>query len=202
MKSSWLFEKDVSNFVERRKRMMQGQLVLRGIRDRRVLEAMNSVPREQFVPRQLQSEAYEDRPLPIGFGQTISQPFTVAFMTEALRLDGSERVLEIGTGTGYAAAVLGCLAEEVHTGNGTLGLPGQAPFDAITVTAGADELPEPYVEQLADSGRIVIPIGGVPTRQSLFRFTRRGPGLHAENLGRFAFVPLIGQHGWSDASAL
>lgn len=227
MNASWLFQNDVTNFAERRERMVQNQLVDRGICDRRVLDAMNSVPREEFVPGQLQSEAYEDWPLPIGFGQTISQPFTVAFMTEALRLAGRERVLEIGTGSGYAAAVLGCLASEVHTveripllaqqaehrlerlgfsnvfvhaANGTLGLPRHAPFDAITVTAGADELPKPYAEQLAEGGRIVIPIGATRTSQSLFRFTRRGHELKTENLGQFAFVPLIGKHGWHDTS--
>jgi protein-L-isoaspartate(D-aspartate) O-methyltransferase len=175
----------------------------------------------------LQKEAYGDWPLPIGFGQTISQPFTVAYMIEALKLHASERVLEIGTGSGYAAAVLSCVAADVHTieripelaemaqkrladlgfhnvqvhlANGTLGLPDHAPFDAIVVTAGAGALPEPYAEQLAEGGRIVIPIGAAPTSQTLFRYTRRGEQLHAEGLGEFAFVPLVGEHGWHDPS--
>ena len=227
MNASWHFQNDVTSFAERRQRMVRDQIEARGIRDHRVLDAMNRVPREEFVPRDLQNEAYDDRPLPIGYGQTISQPFTVAFMTEALRLAGAEKVLEIGTGSGYAAAVLACLANEVHTieripslaqqaerrlarlgfdnvhlhtANGTLGLPTYAPFDAIVVTAGADQLPEPYAEQLADGGRIVIPIGPAPTSQTLCRFTRRGRELNAENLGQFAFVPLIGEHGWHDSS--
>lgn len=222
------FQSESQGFSEQRERMIQKQLITRGVRDSRVLSAMNRVPRKQFVPLQLQGEAYEDWPLPIGFGQTISQPFTVAFMTEALKLSGPEKVLEIGTGSGYGAAVLACLATEVHTieriaslaqqaqsrlarlgfdnvhvhtANGTLGLPNHAPFDAVIVTAGAGELPAPYVEQVADGGRIVIPIGAAPTSQTLFRFTRRGAELYAENLGQFAFVPLIGEHGWHGTSS-
>ncbi len=202
--------------------MVQGQLRYQGIDDPRVLAAMATVPREEFVDKSLCGEAYKDWPLPIGYGQTISQPFTVAYMVQALRLDGSEKVLEIGTGSGYGAAVLSCLAEEVHTveriaqlgeaaksrlirlgyhnvqvhvANGTLGLPEYAPFDAIIVTAGAEELPKPYLDQLAEGGRVVIPIGE-PASQALFRFTRKGSQLKSENLGCFAFVPLIGQHGW------
>ena len=227
MNPSWSFADEATSFAEKRERMVRTQLVARGIRDRRVLAAMNRVPREEFVPLQLRSEAYEDCPLPIGLGQTISQPYTVAFMADALRLAGSERVLEIGTGSGYAAAVLACLAREVdtverlpalarqaedrlvrlgfanavvHVADGTLGLPSHAPFDAIIVTAGAEELPNPYVEQLADHGRIVIPIGAAPTRQTLFRFTRGGGELNVEELGQYAFVPLIGEHGWPNNS--
>lgn len=223
MNTSWLFQNDATSFAERRERMVQNQLVARGICDGRLLDATNCVPREEFLPQQLQSEAYEDWPLPIGFGQTISQPYTVAFMTEALQLEGPEKVLEIGTGSGYAAAVLACLANEVHTveripllaqqaehrlvrlgcgnvhvhtANGTLGLPSHAPFDAIIVTAGAEELPKSYAKQLAEGGRIVIPIGDARNSQALYRFTRRGPKLNVENLGQFAFVPLIGQYGW------
>lgn len=227
LNTSGFFSDEVTSFAEQRARMVRTQLLPRGICDGRVLDAMNLVPREEFVPSGLRSNAYEDCPLPIGLGQTISQPFTVAFMAEALHLAGPEHLLEIGTGSGYAAAVLSCLAREVHTierlpllarqaedrlarlgfenvlvhaANGTLGLPSHAPFDAIIVTAGAGELPDPYVEQLADCGRIVIPIGSTTTSQTLFRFTRRGRQLSVENLGHFAFVPLIGEHGWHDNS--
>ncbi len=205
--------------------MIQDHLGGRGITDLRVLEAMNRVPREQFVPEQLQGEAYADWPLPIGFGQTISQPFTTAYMTQALWLQGTEKVLEVGTGSGYAAAILSCLASEVFTverisvmaeqardrlerlgfnnvhvfaADGTLGMRARAPFDAIIVTAGSDSLPPPYVEQLAEGGRIVIPIGTTPTSQTLCRYTLRDGQLSVEQLGQFAFVPLIGEHGWHE----
>jgi protein-L-isoaspartate(D-aspartate) O-methyltransferase len=201
--------------------MVEIQLRGRDITDERVLEAMLQVPREAFVPDAQQDEAYDDWPLPIGFGQTISQPYTVAFMLQALGLQGTENALEIGTGSGYAAAVLSHLARtvhtieripelarqaqarlqslgydnvQVHTADGSLGLPQQAPFDAIVVTAGAKSLPESLREQLADGGRIVIPIGQ-SISQTLYRFTRRGDQWQQENLGGFAFVPLIGQQG-------
>ena len=216
-------EGGVIKFDELRHRMVDEQLVARGIHDQRVLNAVAQVRREEFVPSPLQLEAYEDWPLPIGSGQTISQPFTVAYMIEALQLKGPENVLEVGTGCGYAAAVLSCLAREVHTVervrelaltgrqrleqlgynnvsvhavDGSLGLPRFSPFDAIVVTAGAPVLPAPYADQLRDGGRIVIPIGGAPNRQRLYRFTKRGGGLVENDLGSFAFVPLIGQHGW------
>jgi protein-L-isoaspartate(D-aspartate) O-methyltransferase len=201
--------------------MVEDQLIARGLKDRRLLDAMAQIPREMFVPDDLRNEAYSDAALPIGYEQTISQPFTTAYMTEALGLIGTETVLEIGTGSGYAAAVLGCLAQRVYTveripplaelaykrlrrlgfenvevrvANGTLGLPSAAPFDAIVVTAGGEQLPAPYREQLADGGRIVIPLG---TRrdQILTRFTRRGDRWEEESLGHFLFVPLIGEHG-------
>lgn len=213
-------------FYALRHRMVDDQIRRRGVRDPRVLAAMREVPREEFVPEEQRDEAYEDWPLPIGFGQTISQPFTVAYMLQALQLAGWEKVLEIGTGSGYGAAVLSRLAQVVHTveripelseeakqrvarvgygnvhfhvANGTLGLPAFAPFDAILVAAGAAELPVPYREQLADGGRIVIPIGEL-TGQRLFRFTLQDGHLASENLGDFAFVPLIGRHGWSESS--
>ncbi|MCA9173814.1 MAG: protein-L-isoaspartate(D-aspartate) O-methyltransferase [Planctomycetales bacterium] len=206
-----------------RELMVQNQLESRGILDPEVLEAMRRVPREQFVPVEERDAAYEDRPLPIGFGQTISQPFTVAYTIEALQLRGVERVLDVGTGSGYAAAVLSLLAKEVHSveripelaeqartrlktlgynnvevhvGDGTLGLPERAPFDAILVSAGAAQLPTPYFEQLSDQGRIVIPVGEVESSQDLLRFTRHGDELREANLGLFAFVPLIGEYGW------
>ena len=213
------------SWLQQRKQMVLRQLESRGLRDRRVLQAMMQIPREEFVPTDLQEQAFQDGPLPIGFGQTISQPYTVAAMAEALRLSPSDRVLDVGTGSGYAAAVLSCLAAEVHSieripelaesasqrlrrlgmdnvhvhlGDGTAGLPAYAPFDAIVVTAGAPELPQPYVEQLADGGRIVIPIGSTSTSQSLYRFTRHGDHIQSEDLGPFSFVPLIGKHGWPD----
>jgi protein-L-isoaspartate(D-aspartate) O-methyltransferase len=215
-----------ANYAQLREQMVERQLRRRGIADRRVLDAMLAVPRHEFVPADLRDAAYDDGPLPIGFGQTISQPFTVAFMAEALRLAGWETALEVGTGSGYAAAVLSRLVQKVHTierfeplalqarerlarlgydnvevhvGDGSLGLPEHAPFDAILVTAGAAHLPPPYAEQLAEGGKAVIPLGDAETSQNLFRFTRRGDRLFSENLGGFAFVPLVGRYGWSDA---
>lgn len=213
----------VSRFTDLRRHMAETQLAGHGIADPRVLDAMRCVPREQFVLPEMRDVAYEDGPLPIGFGQTISQPFTVAFMCEALRLDGTEKVLEIGAGSGYSAAVLSLLAKSVFTiervpelaeqarsrlvelgydnvhvitGDGTLGLPAEAPFDAIVVTAGAETLPDTYVQQLRINGRIVIPIGGYRYNQEMYRFTRLEGELRVENLGGFAFVPLIGKYGW------
>ncbi len=212
-----------ARFAELRRHMVAAQLIDHGIADRRVIEAMRKVPREEFVPAELQDAAYEDGPLPIGFGQTISQPFTVAFMCEALHLNGTEKVLEIGAGSGYCAAVLSLLADSVFTiervpelaneagarltrlgyvnvhvmtGDGTLGLPTEAPFDAIVVTAGAEALPDTYIQQLQPGGRIVIPIGGYRYNQEMYRFTRMEGELRIENLGGFAFVPLIGKYGW------
>ncbi len=225
MSESQDVQNDAAKFAAARSRMIQDHLGGRGITDVRVLEAMNRVPREQFVPDHLRGEAYADRPLPIGLGQTISQPFTTAYMTQALRLQGTEKVLEVGTGSGYAAAILSCLAREVVTverisaladqardrlarlgfdnvhvvaADGTLGMRANGPFDAIVVTAGSDRLPPPYAEQLSEAGRIVIPIGNTPTSQILHHYTRQGDQLTVEELGRFAFVPLIGEHGWSE----
>jgi protein-L-isoaspartate(D-aspartate) O-methyltransferase len=208
-----------------RARMIDEQLRQHGISDERTLEAMRRVPREEFVPADLRGAAYADGPLPIGSGQTISQPYTVAFMCQALELSGPEKVLEIGTGSGYGAAVLSLLASSVFTvervpglaetararlaqvayrnvrvidGDGTLGLPGEAPFDAIVVTAGAESLPDAYVRQLRPGGRLVIPIGGYRHDQAMYRFTRLEEQLRVENLGRFSFVPLIGRFGWHD----
>ena len=215
------------SYASRRRRMVEEQIRRRGIHDAEVLAAMQRVPREKFVPEAVRHQAYCDWPLPIGLGQTISQPYTVAFMAASLQLRGDERVLEIGTGSGYGAAVLSQLAQVVHTverlaslaeqarmrlaetgctnvivhlGDGTQGLPEHAPFDAIVVTAAARVLPEPYREQLADGGRIVIPIGG-RTSQSLTRFTRHGNRMTREHLGGFAFVPLIGECGWSESAS-
>jgi protein-L-isoaspartate(D-aspartate) O-methyltransferase len=210
-----------------RRQMVEQQLRRRGITDEKVLQAMSEVPREEFIADNLRDNAYDDCPLPIGFGQTISQPFTVAFQCQALYLQGSERVLEIGTGSGYAAAVLSQLAKEVYTveripglatdaketlrhlgyvnvhvfaANGTLGLPDHAPFDGIVVTAGGTSLPKPFLEQLTMGGRIVMPIGEGLYGQSMYRFTKQPDELKVENLGGFAFVPLIGRYGWSEHS--
>jgi protein-L-isoaspartate(D-aspartate) O-methyltransferase len=206
------------NFDLARHNMVNEQLERRGISDPRVLEAMEWVPRHEFVPRGLLDQAYDDRALPIELEQTISQPYTVAFMCQEARLSAGDKVLEIGTGSGYCAAVLSLLAREVHTverieklhrtardrlarleyqnvhcylDDGTLGLPPEAPFDAIVVAAGAEDLPKAYPEQLAESGRLLIPIGP-PSRQQMVRIMRRGGKLQHEILGSFGFVPLVG----------
>jgi protein-L-isoaspartate(D-aspartate) O-methyltransferase len=203
--------------------MVDVQLRARGIRDPRVLAAMLAVPRELFVPEALRTEAYDDSPQPIGVGQTISQPFTVAYMAEAAELRGHEKILEVGTGSGYGAAVLSHLGAEVHTierlpalaeraaetlerlgysnvyvhiGDGSLGLVEHAPFDAVIVTAGAASLPPAYREQLAEGGRIVIPIGKTARSQQLYRFRRERHELAMDDLGAFAFVPLTGEASW------
>lgn len=212
-----------SEFVNRRLAMVESQLRRRGIDDVRVLSAMTQVPREIFVPAALQSEAYDDCALPIGYGQTISQPFTVAFMIQALELTGAENVLDIGTGSGYAAAILALLARSVvsleiipelanaarerligelglqnvrvNQADGTIGWPDSAPYDAIVVAAGGLTLPAPLSQQLAEGGRIVIPLGDQQS-QTLCRFTKTGSRLQCDRLGAFTFVPLVGEHGW------
>lgn len=207
-----------------RERMVSEQLASRNIRDARVLSAMRSVPREKFVPPENRHLAYADGPLPIGQSQTISQPYIVALMTQLLELTGNENVLEVGTGSGYQAAVLSHLARSVHTierhaplarhaerilahlglenihvhiGDGTQGLPEAAPFDAIIVTAAAPEVPRPLLKQLAESGRLVIPVGG-RRGQYLERWHREGDRYQSEMLEPVAFVPLLGKHGWED----
>jgi protein-L-isoaspartate(D-aspartate) O-methyltransferase len=209
------------NFALARHNMVVEQLERRGIRDPRVLEAMEWVPREEFVPPELLDLAYDDRALPIGLEQTISQPYTVAFMCQAARLAATDKVLEIGTGSGYGAAVLSLLANEVHTierieelfklardrltrlgyenvrvylDDGTLGLPQEAPFNAIVVTAGAEAVPEPYKDQLAEGGRLIIPVGP-PSHQQMLRLTRRGNTFDTDDLGSFGFVPLVSDAG-------
>jgi protein-L-isoaspartate(D-aspartate) O-methyltransferase len=206
------------NFELARHNMVVHQLERRGIHDPRVLEAMEWVPREEFVPPELLDLAYDDRALPIGLEQTISQPYTVAFMCQEARVTASDKVLEIGTGSAYGAAVLSLLAREVHSierieelfrvarerlerlgydnvrvylDDGTRGLPQEAPFNAIICTAGAEVLPDAYQEQLADGGRLVIPIGPA-AHQQMVRLTRRGDNWHRDNLGSFGFVPLVG----------
>jgi protein-L-isoaspartate(D-aspartate) O-methyltransferase len=205
------------NFDLARHKMVTEQLISRGISDRRVLESMGRVPREEFVPESLRHKAYDDCALPIEHEQTISQPYTVAFMCQEARLQESDTVLEIGTGSGYGAAVLAGLVQAVHTverieplyhaaaqrlarlgyenvrmhlDDGSLGLVREAPFDAILCTAGAEYLPTAYQDQLADGGRLVIPIGP-PGHQQMYRFTRRGDEWYGDRLGNFGFVPLV-----------
>jgi protein-L-isoaspartate(D-aspartate) O-methyltransferase len=206
-------------FAAARERLVQRTIEARGITDPTVLAAMRAVPRHRFVPDQYLAQAYADHPLPIGYGQTISQPYIVALMTEVLELEPDDRVLEIGTGSGYQAAVLAVVVDEVYTieivpelaesaaarlaalgydnvvatqGDGYFGWEEYAPFDAIIVTAAPDHLPQPLVGQLKDGGRIVIPIGPPGGYQSLWRFTRTGDDLRAENLLGVRFVPLTG----------
>jgi protein-L-isoaspartate(D-aspartate) O-methyltransferase len=204
--------------------MVSQHLLARGIRDAAVVRAMREVPREAFLPPEMQRFAYEDGPLPIQAGQTISQPYIVALMIEALELRGEEKVLEIGTGSGYAAAVLSLCAARVVTverievlagsarirlkelgyrnvtvqvADGTLGWKEQAPYDGIVVTAGAPDIPSELVQQLAPGGRLVIPVGPTPHLQSLARIRKDAQGaLKREDLCPVRFVPLIGEQGW------
>jgi protein-L-isoaspartate(D-aspartate) O-methyltransferase len=207
-----------------RERMVKHQLIPRGIHDQQVFSAMGKVPRHRFVEEALVGEAYNDHPLPIGHKQTISQPYIVALMTQALDLTGKEQTLEIGTGSGYQTAILAELSEKVYTierirplmekarkllaeleytnilfkaFDGTLGWKEYAPFDAIMVTAGAPDIPQPLLEQLGDGGRMVIPVGGRAT-QELIKVIKEENGYKKENLGGCRFVDLIGIHGWKD----
>lgn len=214
------------DFAALRDEMVRRQIAARGVRDRRVLEAMRTVPREAFVPERLAELAYDDTPLPIGEEQTISQPYVVALMAEALELGPGDQVLEIGAGSGYAAALLSRMAREVWAverheplarqarermerlsysnvhiihGDGTLGWPEHAPYDAIVVAAGGPEVPQALLDQLAAGGRLVIPIGPDPRTQNLIRVRHRADGVYArEDLGAVRFVPLIGAQGWSE----
>jgi protein-L-isoaspartate(D-aspartate) O-methyltransferase len=207
-----------------RYRMVDRQIAARDVDDERVLDAMRTVPRHVFVPSVSPQEAYADRPLPIGRGQTISQPYVVAWMTQQLEIAPGDRVLEVGTGSGYAAAVLGEVADEVWSverhedlaeqarrvlaalgydnvtvmvGDGTTGYPAAAPYDAIVVAAAAPDVPDALVEQLADGGRVVLPVArGIG--QELVRLRRRGDELDREALGGVRFVPLIGEQGVRD----
>ncbi|MBW2475229.1 MAG: protein-L-isoaspartate(D-aspartate) O-methyltransferase [Deltaproteobacteria bacterium] len=218
----------MKNFSIARRRMVEDQVVARGVRDTRVIDAMLQVPRHKFVEEALESQAYQDAPLPIGERQTISQPYMVAVMSEALALDGTEKVLEVGTGSGYQAAVLAVLADQVFSleripalarrarkaldscgyskvnirlADGTLGWQEMAPFDAIVVTAGAPDVPRDYLDQLAVGGRLVIPVGDRMS-QVLMRITRTSEHeFKEEQLLGCRFVPLVGNHGWRDERA-
>ena len=210
-----------ADHTELRHAMVRDQIFARGIRESRLLEAMRAVPRHEFVPHENAWAAYDDRPLPIAEGQTISQPFMVAAMTAALELKGAERVLEIGTGSGYQAAILSLLAREVHTvethprlaqeaeerlaqlgranvrvhtGDGTLGWPDAAPYDAILVTAASPGVPPPLLDQLGACGRLVIPVGN-SSQQELWRI-HKGREAQPEILHYCRFVPLVGRYGW------
>ena len=215
----------IDKYKKPRKKMLTSQVISRGVSDARVLKAMEKIPRHLFVDEGLQDQAYADNPLPIGDRQTISQPYIVALMTEALELKGNEKVLEIGTGSGYQAAILAELAERVFSierigsladkarkvleslnyynvlirvGDGTYGWREESPFDAIIVTAGAPDVPRTLLEQLAIGGRLVVPTGDRYT-QKLLKLTRTSESLEnteTKDLGGCRFVNLIGEYGW------
>lgn len=213
---------DPRKFQRLRDSMVKNQIEARGITDENVLRAMRTVPRHLFVSEALMDQAYADHPLPIGEQQTISQPYIVALMTQALALTPDDRVLEIGTGSGYQAAILAQIAFRVYTietirslhmrarklfdelkynnivtryGDGTKGWKDEAPFDAIMVTAGAPEIPLPLVQQLAVGGRMVLPVGD-RTAQDMIKLLRDEDGIHQSHLGGCRFVKLVGEHGW------
>lgn len=212
----------MSKFERARKRMVKEQIVRRGLRDQRLLAAFESVPRHLFVPEEYQYAAYDDNPLPIGFSQTISQPYIVALMTDLLKLKGSERVLEIGTGSGYQAAILGMMADVVHTieylpelaanagkalkelgldnvhvhvGDGSLGWLEAAPYQGILVAAAAPQVPKALLDQLEDGGRLILPVGG-KGMQNLEIWERAGDEFRSKTETAVAFVPLRGEEGW------
>jgi protein-L-isoaspartate(D-aspartate) O-methyltransferase len=216
--------KEQERMIQERNHMVENQIKKRGIHDPQVLEAMLSVPRHIFVPAEYQEMAYSDGPLPIGLGQTISQPYIVALMTQLLQLKGTEIVLEIGTGSGYQSAILAQIAAKVHTierhpslaqhaaqlfkdlgflnievqnGDGSIGLVSAAPFDAILVTAAAPGVPQTLLDQLSPGGRMVLPVGG-RYEQSLERWVREGNQFSHESIAPVAFVPLIGESGWKE----
>ena len=212
------------NFDVARKRMVESQILARGVTDRRLVEAMLKIPRHLFVEEALSAQAYSDTPLPIGGKQTISQPYIVALMTELLELDGTEKVLEIGTGSGYQAAILAVLADRVYTierirplalrarkvldrlgllnvniriSDGTVGWEEEAPFDAIIVTAGAPDVPQKFVDQLKPGGRLVLPVGS-QFEQVLVKITKAADGtLSRKAITGCRFVKLVGTHGWN-----
>ena len=214
----------IDSYSTVRQRMVQEQLVPRGITDKATLRSMALVPRHLFVEDAMQTRAYGDYPLPIAAGQTISQPFIVALMTQLLKLQGDERVLEIGTGSGYQAAILSRICDKVYTierinqllasarkifgalryynivsklDDGTLGWPENGPYDAIIITAGGPRIPKPLIDQLADPGRLIIPVGGQEV-QELQLVTKQQGEISIEILDRVRFVDLIGEHGWSE----
>jgi len=217
----------VDQMDEIRQRMVKFQIESRGVKDKDVLNAMQTVPRDAFVPEEFAKEAYEDHPVPIGYGQTISQPYIVAVMTELLQLRRDSRVLEVGTGSGYQAAILAELAEHVYTveivetlceaakkrmaglgysnvtvkcGDGFHGWEEHAPYDAIMVTCAPDHIPQPLIDQLADGGRMVIPVGPSGAYQALWLVERHGQETKSKRLMGVAFVPLTGVHGVASSS--
>jgi len=212
------------NFKKARERMVETQIAARGVHDERVLEAMRKVPRHLFLDEALRDQAYSDHPLPIAEKQTISQPYIVALMTESLELNGTEKVLEIGTGSGYQSAILAELADRVFSierypdlayrantilqklgygniivrvGDGSLGWPDEAPFDGIIVTAGTPKIPQPLVDQLKMGGRLVVPVGD-RFGQDLILVRRVAEGIKKTNLGGVRFVNLVGKWGWKE----
>jgi protein-L-isoaspartate(D-aspartate) O-methyltransferase len=211
-----------ARFAEERRLMVESQIRRRGVTQEQVLRAISAVPRHEFVPPSWIHQAYADEPLPIGYGQTISQPYIVAAMVASLELAGSENVLEVGTGCGYQAAVLSLLAREVHSveilpeladpaaerlqrlgyrnvhvhcGDGTLGWPESSPYDAILISAAAPAVPEPLLQQLADGGRLIAPVGS-EDKQELQLITKREGRLIVSKSGPCRFVRLMGRHGW------
>ena len=210
------------DFSKARLKMVEEQITARGIKDAKLIAAIKKIPRHLFVEEALQNQAYTDHPLPIGEKQTISQPYMAALMTEALLLTGEERVLEIGTGSGYQTAILAELSEkvfsierirplairarkllyelgyfnvEIKIFDGTFGWMEESPFDAILVTAGSPDIPQPLIDQLTTGGRLVIPVGDAFV-QDLFRVTKTEAGVKKEDLGGCRFVKLIGKYGW------
>jgi len=212
------------DFAKLREGMIKNQLVRRGIKDSAVIEAFKKVHREEFIPEKSKNMAYQDVPLPIMLGQTISQPYIIAIMTQTLELDKNSKVLEVGTGSGYQAAILAEITEEVYSierlmnlfkyakknltrlkydsvnlihGDGTLGYEDAAPYNGIIVTAGAPNIPEPLIQQLDVNGRLVIPVGGSYS-QVLKKITKTKKGLNQEEICGCIFVPLIGKKGWGE----
>ena len=205
--------------------MVENQIIARGVTDLSVIKAMKKIPRHLFVSEALIETAYGDHPLPIGEGQTISQPYIIAEMTQALELKGNERILEIGTGSGYQAAILAAIVDRVYTiernntlflntkklfdklkyhnivtkySDGTLGWDQESPFDAIIVTAGGEKIPEPLIKQLSPGGKLIMPVGG-NFSQELIIIEKTKTGIITKNLGGCRFVKLIGRHGWKDS---
>lgn len=215
------------DYAALRKKMVDEQLLPRGIKDQRVIKAFYKVERHRFIPEDSRDSAYEDFPVPIGEGQTISQPYIVALMTEYLGLKGDEKVLEIGTGSGYQTAILAELAKEVYSverfetlaknserllkelgyanfkikvGDGSLGWPEEAPFDRVIITAASPCLPQPLVEQLKDNGRMVLPLGE-SFSQALTMVEKQKNGFKSTQICGCVFVPLVGEYGWKNGAA-
>jgi protein-L-isoaspartate(D-aspartate) O-methyltransferase len=217
----------MTGFAELRERMVERQIAARGIRNPALLDAFRQVPREEFVARDYAGDAYGDHPLPIGAAQTISQPYIVALMIDAAGIGPDDRVLEVGAGSGYAAAVMGCIASEVIAierkpelveaarerierlgygnvrvveGDGTRGWPEGAPYDAILAAASGSHVPPPLIDQLASGGRMVMPVGGRAWVQHLVKLTKHADGrVEQQRLCEVRFVPLIGDEGWSES---
>lgn len=219
-----MIKKEKDSFLTVRQQMVNDQIIIRGVKDIKTIDALLEVPRHLFVPKDQLNFAYEDYPLPIGYGQTISQPYIVALMTELLELKGGEKVLEIGTGSGYQTAILAKIAKEVYSverinelfvqaeqtlknmkfsnihlfySDGTLGLSEYAPYQGIIVTASAPLIPEPLIEQLDEEGKLVIPLGE-KFGQTLIRIKKKNKKIYQENITGCSFVPLIGEKGWQE----